>query len=317
MPLGTTTISAQYSGDRNYAGSASAPVTITVTDFSVSANPATINISAPGQGGSSAISVAPLSGFTGTVNLSVEAGCPTGATCTVLPASVNVTSASPVTSTLTITTTGSAVAPPLVHPKSPPSFHLPVELPGLLAGVLLLAFLVGTSAKRWRPAIFLAASVFLIAGVWVACGGGASVTPPPAPAPAVRLMPSALAFNAQMVGTTSPSQSVMLTNIGNAGLNMGSSITGTNSGDFVQTSDCKSPIVASASCSISVTFSPTAAGSRSAAVTIIDDASGSPHTTSLSGTAIAPPTPTGTYPMLATAASGSDSHSITVKVVVH
>jgi hypothetical protein len=60
----------------------------------------------------------------------------------------------------------------------------------------------------------------------------------------------------------------------------------TTSGDFAQTNQCSS-IPASQSCSINVTFTPTAAGSRSGALTINDDAQGNPHTVTLSGTGIA------------------------------
>jgi hypothetical protein len=317
FPVGTTTISAQYSGDSNYVGSTSAPVTITVTDFSFSANPSTINIAAPGQGGSSTVTVTPISGFAGTVNFSAGNGCPTGATCTFSPASVNVTSASPVTSTLTITTTGSAASPPLVIRRTPPSFRLPFRLLALLAGTLVLAFLVGNWAKRWRPAISLPASLVLIAGVWLACGGGGNVTPPPPPAPVLRLSPSALTFKPQIVGTTSPAQTVTLTNVGNSGLDlMGSGMAGTNSGDFAETNNCGGSVSVSASCAFTVTFSPTATGARSANVLLIDDASGSPQSIPVSGTGNPPPTPAGTYYVLLNAASGSDLHFVTVNVVV-
>jgi hypothetical protein len=48
----------------------------------------------------------------------------------------------------------------------------------------------------------------------------------------------------------------------------------------------------------------------------VDNASGSPQSISLSGTGISQPTPTGTYPIVVNAVSGSDSHSITVNVDV-
>ena len=317
LPVGNASISAKYSGDVNYATSTSAATPIAVTDFSVSANPSPINISAPGQGGSSTISVTPQSGFTGTVNLTVASGCPTGATCTLASPTVNVSGASAVTDTLTITTTAPSNALPFVQRRTPPSFRLPAGLLGLLAGMLVLALLLGTSLRRWRPAVLLFASTVLIASLWIACGGGGTVTPPPTPAPAVSLSAASLAFGSQNMATTSAVKTVTLSNTGDAVLSVTSvGLTGTNSADFTQTNTCGSSVAASANCSINVTFTPSATGSRTAAISIVDNASGSPHSVGLSGTGTSPPTPTGTYPLVVTATSGGLSHSITVNLNV-
>jgi hypothetical protein len=61
-------------------------------------------------------------------------------------------------------------------------------------------------------------------------------------------------------------------------------LTGTNPGDFAQTNTCGSSVAAGANCTISVTFTPAASGTRTAAVTVTDNATGSPQTVSLSGT---------------------------------
>jgi hypothetical protein len=87
------------------------------------------------------------------------------------------------------------------------------------------------------------------------------------------------------VGSTSVSQSVTLTNSGGAALSVTSiALTGTNSGDFAQTNTCGSSVAAGANCNISVTFKPTASGSRTATVIITDSSAGSPHTVALTGT---------------------------------
>jgi hypothetical protein len=118
------------------------------------------------------------------------------------------------------------------------------------------------------------------------------------------------------VGTTSAAQSVTLTNTGTATLNItGIGLAGTNSGDFSETSTCGSSVAAGANCSIGVTFAPTATGSRSASVFISDNASGSPQTISLSGTGV-PGTPAGTYPVVVNAVCATDSHSMTINVIV-
>jgi len=97
----------------------------------------------------------------------------------------------------------------------------------------------------------------------------------------VFLSPASLTFPAQAVGTSSTAQSVTLSNTGSAAL----SITGiTASGDSSQTNTCGSSVAANANCTLSVTFNPTAAGTRTGAVTIADDAVGSPQTVPLTGT---------------------------------
>jgi hypothetical protein len=80
-----------------------------------------------------------------------------------------------------------------------------------------------------------------------------------------------------------------LNNTGNAALTLSSlALTGTNAGDFAQTNNCGSSIAAGANCTISVTFTPTASGTRTAAVTLTDNATGSPRTVCLTGTGTAP-----------------------------
>ncbi|MGO8790036.1 MAG: beta strand repeat-containing protein [Terriglobia bacterium] len=106
----------------------------------------------------------------------------------------------------------------------------------------------------------------------------------------VSLSPTSLTFGSQSVGVASTSQSVTLTNTGNASLTLTSiSVTGTNAGDFAQTNTCGTSVAANGSCAISVTFTPAASGSRSASISIADNAtSGSPQTVSLTGTGATP-----------------------------
>jgi FlaG/FlaF family flagellin (archaellin) len=87
------------------------------------------------------------------------------------------------------------------------------------------------------------------------------------------------------VGARSAAQSIKVSNSGTAALSISKiTIGGTNPGDFAQTNTCGSSVAAGGSCAISVTFAPTAAGTRSASVSVSDDASGSPQTVPLSGT---------------------------------
>jgi hypothetical protein len=106
------------------------------------------------------------------------------------------------------------------------------------------------------------------------------------PSPNVGLAPVSLGFGNQNDGTTSPPQSVTLTNTGNQTLNVtGIAITGTNSKDFAETNSCGS-LAPLATCTLSVTFSPTIVGNESANVSITDNASNSPQSVPLAGTGV-------------------------------
>ena len=100
-----------------------------------------------------------------------------------------------------------------------------------------------------------------------------------------------LAFGNQNVGTVSSPQTVTLTNIGAAALPLQAfTITGTNAADFTKTTSCGTSLAAGASCAISITFGPKAAGARSAFVNIKYSDVGSPQAIAVSGTGIAFPT---------------------------
>jgi hypothetical protein len=111
-------------------------------------------------------------------------------------------------------------------------------------------------------------------------------------APIVALSPMVATFGDQAVNTTSAAQQVTLANTGSATLNIsGITLTGTNSGDFAQTYDCGSSVAAAASCTISVTFTPTASGTRSGQLVIASNASSSPDVVSLTGNGVPAGTP--------------------------
>jgi subtilisin family serine protease len=96
--------------------------------------------------------------------------------------------------------------------------------------------------------------------------------------------PSSLSFAATIVTITSSAQAVTVSNTGNAPLNLSSIVT---SGDFSQTNNCGTSVAAGGQCTVNVTFTPTASGTRSGTLTISDDSlSGSPQTVALSGTGL-------------------------------
>jgi hypothetical protein len=94
------------------------------------------------------------------------------------------------------------------------------------------------------------------------------------------LSSSQIAFPDQVEGVTSSAKTVTLTNSGTIAL----AIQGVSAtGDFNASSQCGSSLPANTSCTISVTFTPTAVGSRTGTLAIADNTAGSPHTVSLSG----------------------------------
>jgi hypothetical protein len=103
--------------------------------------------------------------------------------------------------------------------------------------------------------------------------------------PAASLSPTSLAFGSQHIGTPSTARTVTLSNTGNGALSMTSpAVKGTNSSNFAQTNTCGRSLAAGARCTISVTFKPSASGSRTAYLSITDNARGSPQKVTLSGT---------------------------------
>lgn len=100
------------------------------------------------------------------------------------------------------------------------------------------------------------------------------------PAPKVHLSSTSLTFATQVLHTTSAAQSVTLTNTGTATLKITSIAA---SGDFKETNTCGSSVGVGAKCTISVTFTPTAIGTRTGTVTITDNAGDSPQSIKLSG----------------------------------
>ncbi|MGA8489251.1 MAG: choice-of-anchor D domain-containing protein [Terriglobales bacterium] len=106
------------------------------------------------------------------------------------------------------------------------------------------------------------------------------------PRPNVFLSSPCQTFQAQAVHTTSPPFKLQLTNSGNKLLNIRSiTITGTNAGDFEQTNACHAWLPAGKSCTITVKFSPSAIGPRTAYVMVADNAPGGPHNVYMIGKA--------------------------------
>lgn len=112
----------------------------------------------------------------------------------------------------------------------------------------------------------------------------------PALAPAVTLAPTTLTFPGQDVGTTSAPATVTVSNTGTAPLSIASiQLTGAQAAEFALSNGCPASLPPGATCDLTVTFTPITAGTRTASLTVTDNAAGSPHSTAVSGTGALPP----------------------------
>lgn len=109
---------------------------------------------------------------------------------------------------------------------------------------------------------------------------GTGVSPP-----AANLSVASLAFPNEPVGKASPSQTATLSSTGGFALAISSIQI---SGDFAGTNTCSNSLGPGATCTFTITFTPTTAGARTGTLSINDNASGSPQTVALSGTGTAP-----------------------------
>jgi len=117
--------------------------------------------------------------------------------------------------------------------------------------------------------------------------------------PAVTLTPPSLTFPAQLIFTTSKAQTATLKNTGLGILKItGATITP----PFKFTSNCTATLNPGASCTLSVTFTPTTIGNSSGSISITDNAPQSPQKLTLSGT--------GTAVQLAPSALNFGNHAV-------
>ncbi len=99
-------------------------------------------------------------------------------------------------------------------------------------------------------------------------------------APGVAMAPHSLQFASQVVGTTSAAQTTVLRNMGSTSLTISTKTAGP---DFAETDDCGGTLAAASFCTFTVSFTPSASGPFTEALTITDNAQGSPHVVTLTG----------------------------------
>ncbi len=329
-PFGTNNVSIGASNN-GVSFSPVSDVQILVTNFVISVAPATQETVA-GVAIRYTVSVEPQGGpYTNSVAFACG-NLPAESSCAFNPPAIT-PGASPATSELTITTTARPAAASVHFP--PPSGRNPtaplIVLCLLLAGcaafvaqdaAIRLAAMVSHSHRkkipappaiqpRWRRNVAAAPVIAVALMAWLAVQNscGASVTPTPA-SPSARLTPASLTFDPQGVGTTSSAKAATLSNTGNATL----TISGiTTSGEFGQTNNCGASLAAGASCTIDVTFTPTAGGERSGTLTVTSNAT--TRTTTLSGTGLAG-TAAGSYTINVTGTAGTLTNSGSLTLVV-
>jgi hypothetical protein len=104
------------------------------------------------------------------------------------------------------------------------------------------------------------------------------------PSPIASFAPTSLSFPPRLIGSSSASVAVVLTNTGIGTMNISAiGFSGTNPGDFSQTNNCGASVAQGANCTINVTFTPTAGAARAANLSVSSNTGTSPDTIPLTG----------------------------------
>jgi hypothetical protein len=166
---------------------------VMLQDFSFTPYPTTATV-APGQTATYAMTLTPINGLSGTIQLGCQ-GAPSGGTCTVTPSSVTLANNYPAQISVSVSTGGRAMQAP--HGDLPfgpgGSLRLWLELALSLALMALAGLKIQRRAKpelgasgsvspagafsvlaarRLRFSLMLLAGLALMLMVWAACGGG-------------------------------------------------------------------------------------------------------------------------------------------------
>lgn len=197
------------------------------------------------------------------------------------------------TQTVTLTNTGAATLNIASIAANDPSFSRTTTCGSTLAAsascTVTVTFTPGSAAVYAASLVFTtnaASSPNAVALSGTGIAGGTTL-------PTVGLSPATLTFAAQSVNVASAAQTVTLTNTGTVTLNItGLTLTGAQSGDFARSGTCTTStmLAPAGTCTLVLTFTPTAVGARAATLNVISNASGSPSV-ALAGTGAAPPAP--------------------------
>jgi hypothetical protein len=127
----------------------------------------------------------------------------------------------------------------------------------------------------------------------VTTGGGAAATSVALTGtgivPTYSLSPTALAFGSEQTAVPSAAGMVTVTNTGRLALSVtGVALSGTNANQYSATNTCAAAVAPAATCSIAVVFTPTAAGSKTATLSVSGAGGAATQSVALSGTGVAP-----------------------------
>lgn len=191
IPTGVHAISARYHGDSYSAASSAQATSLSVADFGMSTQPNSATLRG-GQSATITIAISGTAGFNSQVSLACN-NVPALATCTFTPATLTAGS-SPVTSSLVIKTSGTAVA--LARPAVPHSRRAEISLALVSFGAFGIVWAGSAVRKRF---VIMGILTIAAAASLASCGGSGSSTPSP---PTVPSTPTGTT-NMIVIGTSS------------------------------------------------------------------------------------------------------------------
>lgn len=193
-PAGLDNITAQYSGDSNFAGSTSSALLLEDgAPFLMAANPSSVSIASAGQSGSTTLTIAAQNGFSGTISNFACSGLPAETTCNFQPATV--TGSGSVAVTIATTPVGRSRKGASASDKRQFRQIAIAVLPFLAVCLITIP-----SAKRRRETLTVAMLIVMTITL-PSCGGGSGsgvTTPPGNPVPSITsLSPAQQAVGSQ------------------------------------------------------------------------------------------------------------------------
>ena len=188
LSQGDHSLTAQYAGDTNYAGSLSAGLSqsitapIVPTNFSISFNPTSVSVTR-GQSASTTITVTSVGGFNQSVGLACS-GLPQFATCSfssssVTPGGTSTTATSTLTIATNVTTSSIDRIPTNRGGNSRTLSYALVLGIGLFASLRKRRYLTGTTTGSTALILVLGLLAGLVAVNIIGCGGKGASNPTP------------------------------------------------------------------------------------------------------------------------------------------
>jgi hypothetical protein len=175
LAAGNHSITAQYSGDSNFATSSSTALSeaVVAPDFSLGANPTTATV-APGTNAQYTITVTPINGYSGTVSFTCPTSLPAKVSCSFSPTSVAPSAGAYPTTSLTLTTVAATAS--LLVPARPNSNPTAPTLWASLSGLGLCGLVLAGAGKKRnrRHMVILGILLLVMTFTMFGCGGSSS-----------------------------------------------------------------------------------------------------------------------------------------------